>query len=109
MTMEIERQQDGRWHFALGVVERWVVGVVAAIAIGVVVLGFNSVKDQLSKQNDLIDDLVQKQAVTNVQMVQLQAQLADIPRMLRDMAELRVRVDRNTDDIHELRGKRGWE
>ena len=104
--MDLERK-EGRWHFSLGTVERWVVSIGAAALIAAGYWFVSSVTDRLDAQSKSLADLATQQAVTNNQLVTLNLQLADVPSITRKMAELEVRVDRNTDDIKELRGTRG--
>lgn len=105
--MEVERQGDGRWHFALGVVERWIVGLCATALVGMCYAGWSSIVAKQDKQAELTAALAQQQAVTNAQMVTLQAQLADVPGLTSSIAELRVQASRNAEDIAEIRAMRG--
>ena len=76
-------------------------GLILSALVGLAALIF--------RMNDSVTRLQAGQESTNRQLAALQAQLADIPGLTRAQAELKVHVDRNSDDIHELRGKRGWE
>lgn len=107
MTMDLQRENDGHWHFKLGPVEKW--GVTAAAALIVAGIGWfaNSVMTRLDKQSDRLQTLVTQQAVTSGQIATLSAQLADVPALTREMAETKVQVQRNTEDIKELRQTRG--
>ena len=112
--MDVERQSDGSWHFKLGPAERWVVigvGTLLAFAISWI---FTSVTgelkaqgDRLDKTNEALQKVVTQQAVANGSLATLTTQLADVPALTRQMAELRVRVDRHDEDIKELRQVRG--
>lgn len=104
--MDLERK-EGRWHFSLGTVERWVVSIGAAALVASVFWFVNSVMERLDAQSNALSKLATDLAVTNSQLTTLNLQLADVPSLTRKMAELEVRVDRNTDDIKELRGTRG--
>lgn len=105
--MEVERAQDGRWHFALGPVERWVVASVVGVLIFVLIAGFHSWALQLQRLTKSYNDLAKQQAVTNAQLATLSQQLADVPAITRQIAQLQVQVNRNTSDIAELRKVRG--
>ena len=105
--MDVEQQNDGRWHFALGPVERWIVGIAAAALLALCYGGWQSIVSRQDSQADLLAKVVTQQAVTSAQLTTLQAQLADVPNLTRQIAEIKVQVQRNTDDIHELRGMRG--
>lgn len=114
MPMDLTPQPDGRLNFSLGPVERWVVAGAATlltILVGVVYAGITGkIGDQSTVQaetNKTLQQVVQQQAVTNAQMSTLSAQLADVPQLSRQMAETRVQVERNTQDISDLRRVRG--
>lgn len=104
--MDLQRQPDGRRHITLGPVERWVVGVLASVLVAVGYWFAGSLTSRLDKQNETLQAVVTQQAVTNGQISTLSAQLADVPRLTRDMTELKVRVDRHEQDIQELRQTR---
>lgn len=111
--MDVERK-DGRWHFSLGTVERWVAAGIGAGFVSLLIWGANSFTarmdkqaDGLEKTNDTMQKVVTQQAVTNGQIATLSAQLADVPALTRKMAEIEVRVDRLEEDTRELRGTRG--
>lgn len=107
MTVDLERQGSGRLHVALGPVERWVVRGVAAAFIGGLYWFGSNVIGRLDTQGEAIQKLATGQAVTNAQITTLSTQLADVPALTRQMAETRVQVERNTQDIAELRKLRG--
>lgn len=107
MPVDLQRQPDGRLHFSLGVVERWVATVVAAAVVSAAYWFAASVMTRMDKQNDTLQIVVTQQAVANGQIQTLSAQLADVPRMTRDITEMKVRVDRHEQDIKELRSMRG--
>lgn len=83
--------------------------IVAVLSAFVALLGWmgKSFAWRLDSQKDALDKLVTQQAVTSAQLTTLSAQLADVPALTRQMAELRVRVDRHDEDIKELRQVRG--
>jgi uncharacterized protein YwgA len=83
------------------------VSIVAAGFIGGLYWFGSNVLGRLDMQGDAIQKLATEQAVTNAQMTTLSAQLADVPSLTREMAEVKVQVKRNTDDIEELRKLRG--
>lgn len=105
--VDLERQPDGRLHFSLGPVERWVVAVGASILVAVAYWFTSSVTVRLDKQNDGMQILVTQQAVMSGQIQTLSAQLADVPRVSRQVAELQVRVEQHSQDIKEMRQLRG--
>lgn len=107
--MELKRTEDGHRHFRLGPIERWFVAGGAALLIGCLGWIFHFFTGQqeeqakaIKEQNALLGDLKEKQAVTNSKLETLTSQLADVPSLTRQMAELKVQTDRNTQDIHDL-------
>lgn len=100
--MDVSRDNGGQWHFRLGPVERIVIG--ASFALLVFLLGwvFRSFDNRLETQAKTMQDVVTAQAVTNSQLQTLSGQLADVPGLTRQMAELKVQTERNSQDIHEL-------
>lgn len=111
--MDIKSGNDGVTHLKLGPVERWIVGVGAALLFGATAYIFNSITTTLDKQaqglTNQTEQIVQiktQQAVTNAQLQTLSQQLSDIPGLSRQMAEIKVQTDRNTQDIHELQSVR---
>lgn len=107
------QQNDGRAHFALGPVERWIVaggaGLLSVLG-GLVYTGVTSRIDLQARaqaeMNSMLTEISKQQAVTNGQIQTLSAQLADVPRLSRDMAEVKVRVDQHEQSIRELRQTR---
>lgn len=100
-------QQDGQLRFRLGPVERWVAITGAAVLMSIGGWAASSVTGRLDKQGEAINELAKQQAVTNAQLSTLSAQLADVPGLTRQMAELKVRVDRHDEDLRELRSIKG--
>lgn len=114
MTVDLERSDSKHWHFALGPVERWVVGIVAVGFIaGLVVIGnwFIQNQNEQSKgqkeQGEKIQTLVLQQAVANGTLSTITTQLTDVPQLRRDVVELKVRVDNLEQGQRELRQTRG--
>lgn len=105
--MDAEQQRDGHWHFRLGPVERLVMAAVLSAFIAMLGWMGRSFASRLDSQKDTLDKLITEQAVTNAQLTTLSAQLADVPALTRQIAELRVQVDRHNEDIKELRQVRG--
>lgn len=104
--VDLQRQPDGRLHFSLGPVERWVATACAAGLVSAAYWFASSVTSRLDKQNEGMQTIVTQQAVMSGQIQTLSAQLADVPRMSRQVAEIQVRVDRHEQDIKELRSLR---
>ncbi|MFQ6309908.1 hypothetical protein [Lysobacter capsici] len=106
MTVQAE-QQDGQLRFRLGPVERWIAITAAAVLVTVGGWAARSVSERLDKQGEAITALATQQAVTNSNLTTISAQLANVPGLSRDVAELKVRVDRHDEDLRELRSTKG--
>ncbi|WP_458788955.1 hypothetical protein [Dyella jiangningensis] len=63
---------------------------------------FRNFDSRLETQSKAMQELSTAQAVTNAQLATLSQQLSDVPGLTRQMAEIKVQTDRNTQDIHEL-------
>lgn len=100
--MDINRADDSSWHFKLGPIERVVIGGAFALLVFLIGYVFNSFDGRLAAQDKTMQAVVTAQAVTNAQLQTLSQQLSDIPGLTRKMAEIDVRTERNTQDIHEL-------
>lgn len=105
--MDVERSQDGRWHFALGPVERWIVFAAASFISFVLYKGWDSITTRQDTQNTAMIALAQQQAVTNAQITQLQSQLIDVPALNQRVSKNEVRVDALEESTRELRGMKG--
>ena len=77
------------------------------ITEGLILAALLGLAGLIFKLNDSVTRLQVAAEATSQQLTALQTQLAGIPGITRDMAELKVRVDRNTEDIAELRGMKG--
>jgi hypothetical protein len=100
--MDIKRGDDSNWHFKLGPIERVAVGGGFALLVFLLSYVFHSFDTRLEAQDKTMQSVVTSQAVTNAQLQTLNQQLSDVPGLTRQMAELKVNTDRNTQDIHEL-------
>lgn len=105
--MDVQRQEDGRWHFALGPVEKWIVAVIAVGLLAGLGTGFSYTVTTMQK-------LVVGQALESQQLLQMQVTLAGVPNLQQQVVELDVKVARDTSDIannahdiHELQQVRG--
>ena len=96
MPMDLEPKSDGRSHFVLGPVERWIIGIVGTGIVGVGWWLVSSMQTVLTQQ-----------AVANQQLQTIGAQLTDVPQLRRDVVELKVRVEAVEEGQKELRQTRG--
>lgn len=87
---------------SLGTVERRVLS--AGFSLLVFLLGwvFHNFDARLEDQGKAMSSMATQQAVMNDRLATLTQQLADIPGITQRVAELQVRVERNTADIHEI-------
>lgn len=93
--MDLQPEIDGRQHFTLGKVEKWVVGVVATAFVAGGLWLVSSVQT-----------LVTQMAVANAQLSVLNNQLSDVPGLSKQIVKLEVRVDKQDAEIAELRAVR---
>ncbi|MET3654072.1 hypothetical protein [Dyella japonica] len=100
--MDLQNSQDGHLHLRLGPVEKLVVGGVVALLVFLLGWVFRNFDSRLQAQNETMNKVVTAQAVTNAQLTTLSQQLSDVPGLTRQMAELKVQTERNSQDIHEL-------
>ncbi|GEM_PF-578650 len=102
MSMDIERHDDGHWHFKLGPIEKWVVAAAGTTLMGLAYLTYQGISDTQLRQGSDLQDIKTQQAVTNAQLSALSKQLSDVPVMRQTTAEIKVQVLRNTQDIRDL-------
>lgn len=98
--MTTQPQGDGRVH--LGKLE-W--AAVLALVSGFVWFG----QQQLSRLSGIelsVSELKTQSTVQTAQVQTLTQQLADVPRLTRDMAEMKVRVERVEQDVRDYHGRR---
>lgn len=97
MTVDVE-SNGARMVLHIGPVER---ALLIAVGAGIVGLGGWS-WDKLNDMSDSIAVMSTQQAITNSRLDTLTIQLADIPAISRQVAEMRVQIDRNTRDIRDF-------
>ncbi len=97
MTMDVE-PAGGRMVLHVGPVER---ALMIAVGAGIVGLGGWS-WDKLNDVSASVANMTMQQAVTNSRLDTLTTQLADIPGLSRQVAEMRIRIERNAQDIRDL-------
>lgn len=73
----------------------------------IIVAGLIAVAGMFFTMRDAMIELRLQTQQTNKTLIQIQTQLNDIPAMRQGMAEMRVQVNRNAEDIKELRSMRG--
>ena len=103
MSVDAQPGKDGRTHISLGPVEKAIVGLCATALISSLAWFANKV----DKQGEQINKLVTQQAVANGSLLNISAQLTDVPQLRRDVVELKVRVEAVEEGQKELRQTRG--
>ncbi len=73
----------------------------------IIIAGLIAVATMFFSMRDAMIELRLQTQQTNKTLIQIQTQLNDIPAMRQGMAEMRVQVNRNAEDIKELRAMRG--
>jgi hypothetical protein len=105
--MEITRTDSDHMQFKLGPIERWVIAGGFGLLVFLLGYVFRNFDTRLEVQASTMQTLVTQQAVTNAQLQTLSQQLSDVPGLTRGMAEIKVQVERNSQDIHELQQVKG--
>lgn len=91
MTVDLTPQPDGRLHFSLGPIEKWIAVVIAGAVVSVGVWNVRSVQTLLTQQ-----------AVTNSQLSNIAGQMGDVQTVRNDVTELKVRMSNIEDRTREL-------
>lgn len=105
--MDLQPSSDGRWHFSLGIVEKWLVGFGVTALVSVVIFGGRYTVNKLDTLNDGVVELAKQQALTNYQLQIMNTQMADMPAVKLEVAKHAVLIDQNTQEIKELRQTKG--
>lgn len=107
--MDIHQSEDQEQKLRLSMVEKFVLGgafTLLCSLLGVVYQTYSAGQEKQQEATDAlkssIGDIKTQQAVTNAQLQALTQQLSNIPQLTSDVATLKVQVDRNSSDIHEL-------
>lgn len=101
--MEVRKGEGGHRQFVLGPVEIGIASTIPALLLMLLAFQGTGVVSQLGKQGEAIGQLREQLAVANTQLQTLTEQLADVPSLRRDVAELQVQVRNHGDEIKELR------
>jgi hypothetical protein len=101
------RRAPGHVQVELGSTQRVVIGVVLTAMLGLSAFAGKRIIDQLDSLGKQQSAFAQQQAVMQQQLSTITLQLADIPGMRQQMAEISGQVNRNKDDIKDLKGGRG--
>lgn len=107
--MDIQQQNGRDQKLRLSVVEKFVLGgafTLLCSLLGIVYQTYSTGQEKQTVATDAlkssIGEIKTQQAVTNAQLQALTQQLSNIPQLTSDVATLKVQVDRNSSDIHEL-------
>lgn len=94
-------------RLTLGPVEKLIVTVLIAAVVGVPAYLWRKQEAQQERQQEVLQAVDTRTQVMAQQMTALSAQMADVPAMRIQMAELKVQVAANTQAIAELRAMKG--
>lgn len=100
--MDVQRIGDGSWHFRLGPVERWVVGIGAGLLTALSGIIVYEIRQRLDEQQKSLTALITQQAVANNNLQQITDRLADVPGIVRGVAKIEVRLEEHERRINEL-------
>lgn len=100
--MDVDRTDRGHYHFRLGPVEKYLVIGAAVLLLASWSWIFNATMSRSDTQQKTLDGMSTQIAVMTSQLNTLTQQLADVPGLMRQVAEIKVQTDRNTSDIHEM-------
>ena len=106
--MEIDRQDESHWHFALAPSDKWIIASILAMLVSVLGYIGHGFSSQLYEQGQTLQHIVVQQAVTNAQMLTLSSQLADVPGLARAVAEAKIKMDENSRRINDLEQLRNF-
>jgi hypothetical protein len=101
------RDTEGRKRYMIGAVEMWICVVVASSLLAIVAWGAVWVITSINDLGKTMAAMDARQQVMQAGVTTLSVQLADIPQLSTKVAELTVQVERNRQDIAELRSVRG--
>lgn len=96
--MQLNHESPNVERIRLGLAERWIIAAVTFSLITIFGWTVTFVASLSKSQNEMSTQL----AVANAQLAVIRQQLANVPQNTQSLAELRVQVGRNTQDIHEI-------
>jgi hypothetical protein len=96
--MQINHESPSTERLRLGLAERWIIAAVTFSLITIFGWTVTFVASLSRAQNDMSTQL----AVANAQLAAIRQQLASVPQNTQSLAELKIQVGRNTQDIHEI-------
>ncbi len=101
--MDVVHAADNRWHMSLGPVEKWIVSLAGVFIMAAFAMGYNSILTRLDENATLANRLQINQAVLSNQFMTLSTQLADVPNIRKSIAENTADLQRNTQDLKDVR------
>lgn len=108
MTMyEMESSGQVPHRVTLGPVEKVIAALAVAAMVGVPPYLWQRAEARADKQDETLRAVDTRTQVMANQMTALATQLADIPALRTALAENKVQIQRNSEDIAELRSMRG--
>lgn len=102
-AMELGNVRDSNHvEVRVGRIEKLVVSGMFAVVTAGIGWAWTTGNNQIASLSDNVHRLSEQQAVTNSRLDTLAVQLADIPGLMRQVAELQVQVSRNEQDIRDI-------
>jgi Tfp pilus assembly protein PilO len=101
------RRAPGHVQVELGAMQRIVIGVMLTALVSLSAYAGKRILDELDSLGKQQTAFAQQQAVMQQQLATITLQLADIPGIRQQLAEMTGQVNRNKDDIKDLKGARG--
>lgn len=105
--VDVQRDTPGHWHFSLGPVEKTVITASAALLVFLASSAYISIVNRQEAQSVALEQIKVQNAVANAVLIQVSAQLADLPALRLKVAENSVVIRQAQKDIDEIRGTRG--
>lgn len=105
--MERINDAEGRKRFILGPVEVALAGLIPTILCALLIGNWNSATDTIAKQGDALGEMSKQMASMSTQLSQLNTQLADLPSLRTRVTQMEGDVQRNKQDIAEIKAMRG--
>ena len=93
--------------FVLSKIERVIVTGAACLLVFLLGWVFHNFDNRLAEQGATMQKMVVQQAVTNEQLMTQNQLLSNVPGLTQKAAEMRIQIDRNTQDIKDLQSVKG--
>jgi hypothetical protein len=98
---------DDQLHLKLGPIERYAIPGILGLLVFLLGFVFHNFDGRLEASDKTTQAVLTSQAVTNAKLDNLSSELVDVPLLTIRIAEIKVQVERNSSDIHELQQVKG--